>query len=207
MISTKIISTCLLLALSISVACADEVRHHTFDGSEISSLNLDVRVGTVVIAPSLSGDIEVELRIEQNGGLGWWFRSKPDIADMDLDSRVRNTQLSLSMDEKNVNTDWIIKVPPLTKLEIDLGVGTVEIEGLATSMDIDVGVGSVEIDTPITSAGNISLNAGVGDTKVRGASEQNNRRAIVSSETDAEGSGSNDIRVNVGVGDVLVRLD
>ena len=206
MISTRIISTCILLALSISVVCADEVRHHTFAGSEISSLTLDVRVGSIVISPSTSGDIEVELRIEESGGLGW-FSSKPDIADMDLESRVRRNQLSLSLDEKDITTDWIIKVPPLANLEIDLGVGAVEIEDLGTAMEIDVGVGSVEIDTPLSSAGHISLSVGVGDTTVRGASEQNSRRAIVSSETDAEGNGSNDIQVDVGVGDVVVRLD
>lgn len=206
MITTKAASITLLLAFSISMALADTeaTRHHTFEGAEISSLRLNISVGTLRVEPSHTDDIEVTMVIsaEKKG----WLRRTPDVEKMDFRSSLQGHRLRLGFNEKNVKTDWLVKVPDLDQLDIDLGIGTVDVYMATFSMAVNLGVGTINLQANASDVDTVDLSVGVGDTQVRGGRRTESQRALVSSETSALGTGSNAIRARAGVGDITAEL-
>lgn len=207
MITKKAASIILLLAFSISMACADTQvsRYHEFDANDIGTLRIDARVGTILVEPSTSGKFEVELTItdEDNGG---WFRRAPDVDAMDLRSRQNGDQLRLSFNEDKVKGEWVIRVPSLEQLDVELGVGTIKVYMAQFGIVADVGVGTIELQANKSDIGVVDLSVGVGDTHIKGGSDTESRRAMVSSESSASGNGSLSIRARAGVGDVQAEL-
>jgi hypothetical protein len=204
MISKKVVSLVFILALSITVAVAEETRHHEFDATGISTLQLNMRAGTIVVEHTEENYVSVELRItkEDRG----WFRRSVDTSDMDLKADVRNSALELSFDHKDVKTQWIVKVPALSKVDIRAGVGTIDVYMVNADIDVDMGVGAIKFELARLLTGDIVLAAGVGDTTVTGASSMTSQRALVSSNLSAIGDGSLRVRANVGVGSAEVDL-
>lgn len=207
MITKKAASIILLLAFSISMACADTQvsRYHEFDAGEIDTLRIDARVGTIQVEPSSSGKFEVELIItdEDQGG---WFRRAPDLESMDLRSRQNGDQLRLSFNEDKVKGEWVIRVPALDQLDIELGVGTIKAYKAQFGIVADVGVGTIELQANESDIGSVDLSVGVGDTHIKGGHDTESRRAMVSSESSASGTGTLTINARAGVGKVEVEL-
>lgn len=206
MITIKAASITLLLAFSISMALADTevTRNHTFQGDEITSLRLDISVGTLRVEPSDTNEIEVTMVVsaEKKG----WFRRTPDVEKMDLRSSRQGQRLRLGFNEKNVKTDWLVKVPDLDQLDIDLGVGTVDVYMATFGMAVNLGVGTINLQANASDVDTVDLSVGVGDTQVRGGRQTESQRALVSSETSALGTGANAIRARAGVGDITAEL-
>jgi hypothetical protein len=206
MLTTKAASICLLLAFSISIACADTevTRQHTFNGDDIGSIRFDINVGTLQVEPSDTGDIEVSMTIsaEQRG----WFGRTPDINNMDLRSSQQGDRLRLSFNEKNVKTEWLVKVPDLDQVDIKLGVGTVEVHMPTFAVYVDLGVGTINLQANASEIDTVDLSVGVGDTQVFGGNNTESHRAMVSSETSALGNGAYVIKARAGVGDVTAEL-
>lgn len=204
----------LLLCLLASTALADPgdsvERHYVYDVSQVDELRIDFRVGKLRIEPATGDSVEVDLRIKAENGGGWWplpfFRSRPDLSGMELKSRSRGRHLWLSFNEKNVRTDWVLRLPRMADLRIRSGVGVVQGELPSMPADIDLGVGEIELSLPAGTAGLIDLSAGVGETRIRGGRDNESRRAIVSSEASALGDGEHRLRARVGVGEVTVDL-
>lgn len=206
MITAKAVSICVLLAFSISMACADTevTRQHTFDGTDIGSLRLDISVGTVRVEPSDTGNVEVSLTVSAEDGR--WFRRTPNVDNLDLRSSHQGDRLRLSFNEKNVKTEWLIKVPDLNQLDVELGVGTIDVAMATFGMFIDVGVGTIDLQADASEIDTVDLSVGVGDTQVFGGDNIQSHRAMVSSETSALGKGSHAIKARAGVGDVTAEL-
>jgi hypothetical protein len=204
----QVIFTLVVLAMTTALAAAEEqvTRAHQFDASEFNSLRIDYRVGTLTLEESLNNMVEVELIIKDKEGKRWFTRS-PDLQNMDLNSRNRSEQLRLEFTEKNVTTDWVVRVPALQSLHINAGVGVIQGGLPAAVVDIDLGVGTIELAARRASTGAVDLNSGVGETVIRGISSNERRSALVSSESSAHGDGTYALNANVGVGEVSIQLD
>lgn len=72
MINRKIFAVVVILALSISLAAADEKRNHKFPVSGISLLSLNIREGTIVIEHAESDFADIELRFTEDEDV--WFK-------------------------------------------------------------------------------------------------------------------------------------
>jgi len=201
-----------LLCLVAVPAIADTVsrveRHYEYDVTAIDELRIDASVGTIRIEPSETGllTIELTLKAEQRGSWIPFAGRERDVSGMELTERRRGRQLLLGFDENRVSSDWVVRLPALTDLRVDLGVGVVEGELPDMPARIDVGVGSVDLLVSGASTGEIELDAGVGDTRIRGASGTDSRRALVGSASTGYGDGDHRIRIDVGVGDVSLEL-
>jgi len=189
------------------MACADTQvsRYHEFSANGIDTLRIDARVGTIQVEPSTSGKFEVELTITDEDNRGWFSR-EPDIDNMDLRSRQRGDQLRLSFNEDKVKGEWVIRVPSLDQLDVELGVGTIKVYMAQFGIVADVGVGTIELQANESDIGTVDLSVGVGDTHIKGGHNAESRRAMVSSESSASGDGSLSIRARAGVGDVQAEL-
>lgn len=183
-------------------------RHYEYDITGVDELRIEFSVGTFRIEPSNGQKIVVDLTIKSEDSWSWlpFRRNTIDLTGMELSERRRGRELALHFDERNVSTEWVIRVPPLAALYIEAGVGTVEGELPAMPVRVDLGVGSVALSASRGSVGPVKLGVGVGDTTIRGAAGNDSRRAMVSSESSASGDGSHRVDIEVGVGDVSLDL-
>jgi len=171
------------------------------------SLDIKFPVGSVDIEIVDGDQLEIEIELKpQNSNWNSWFSSNKDLSAIKLKKNISNSHVTLEIDEDDLNQEWHIKVPRSAEIDIDLGVGNVDIDNLANSAEIDVGVGSVIIDTDSDDFKRIDLESGVGDTRISGFSgDSSQKRQMVSSSSAYTGSGLYRIEVEVGVGDVKVR--
>ncbi len=191
-----------LLSTSVLAGDIKEIKQD-FTLSANGSLNLDVPVGSIEMTVTDSDKVEVFIEIEPKSD--GWFSGKTDLERVELEHEQNGNHLKLGIDNDDIKQTWHIKVPKSASLEVDLGVGNLEIDGLANDADIEVGVGSVRIDSALDDFDKIILDAGVGDTKLRGMKkEADEKRKMVSSETHYRGNGNYKINVEVGVGDIKV---
>ena len=76
----------------------------------------------------------------------------------------------------------------------------------ATELEVELGVGDVNVEAPEDSVGRVDLNVGVGDARLRGGEVLDNDSVFISKSIRKKGNGAHDIEVDLGVGDADVRL-
>ena len=146
----------------------------------------------------------VTVRIEPKNDKGW-FGSEVDLSDIELSHSQSAGSLNLKLDNDDIQQSWYVKMPKSMAIDVELGVGDIEINDASNSVDIELGVGAVRIDSALDDYKRIELDTGVGDTKIRGLkNDANTSRKVVSSHSSYRGNGQYAIDVEVGVGDIKV---
>ena len=195
------------LILTTSQAMAKDSRelNHTFAINNASQLDIDFPVGSLEVQSYDGSEVHVTIRIEPKNDKGW-FGSEIDLSDIELNHSQRANLLSLKLDNDDIQQNWLVKMPKSMAIDVELGVGDIEINELSNSVEIELGVGAVRIDSALDDYKRIELESGVGDTKIRGLkNEANTHRKVVSSQSSYQGNGQYNIDVEVGVGDIKVR--
>lgn len=197
--------TLIAASISTNLYAADEKRiTETLTMNQGQNLEIDFPVGSIEIITVDGYELSIEIEIE--GKDEGWFSKNRDVSNIELNKRVRDNRISLEIDEDNLNQEWVIKVPKSAAIDIEVGVGSIEIQKLENSVDADVGVGSIRIDTVLDDFKRIDLSTGVGDTSIKGfRGDLESSRNIVSSEARYSGNGEYSIEAEVGVGDIKVR--
>lgn len=200
------LSMTLIAIGSTTAVLADDrvIREHTFNTSDIKEIEIHASVGSIDILPT--DDDEISLVLDIEGKDHGWFRQHKDVSDVELHSRVRGDRLILRQTEDDTRTEWTIRLPATARTVIHMGVGEISGEVGATNLDIDLGVGEVDIEYPLAAAGDINVNVGVGEAKLRGTSDVSIHKAFVSQQLSGSGEGSQDIDIHIGVGDASLRL-
>jgi hypothetical protein len=194
------------LALALPALAEDSVvREYTFPLTDINEVEFQASVGSMRIVPIEANEIRLVLEIESRDR-GWFNRAR-DVSRIELESRVRGDRLVLEQDEDDTETHWTVQMPAVARTTIHMGVGEIKGEFGATELDIDLGVGEVDITAPEASTGDIALSVGVGDASLRGASEVRRDQAFVSQDVDGRGEGTFDMRIDLGVGSIDVDLE
>jgi hypothetical protein len=204
----KVISVLILIAVSVftvfPVNAADRVlRVHTFELDDFDEIEINNSVGSIDLRLVEGNEIRVEVDIEAQDR---YFGREVDVDDIEVGVRMRGDKLILTIDEDKIKAHWYIEMPAVANIEIDMGVGEIDVEIEASNLEVNLGVGEVDIIAPLLTVGEIDLSAGVGDTNIRGTSEVDNSRTVVASESEGYGDGEFSIDVDVGVGDVTVEL-
>ena len=201
----------IVILITMSVMCgfnayaADRVnRVHTFELDDFDEVEINNSVASIDLRLVEGNELRVEVDIE---GQERFLRRDVDVDDVDVDVRMRGDKLILTINDEDVKADWYIEMPAVSDIEIDMGVGKINVEIGASNLEIDLGVGEIDIDAPLATVGEIEISAGVGDTTIRGISSVDESRVMISSESEAYGDGELSIDAEVGVGDITVRLN
>jgi hypothetical protein len=156
--------------------------------------------------------VRVDLRVECDR----WFRSCADrLDDVELASDWRGGKLHVEIrgyghgHTGDLEVRGTIVVPAGRELQVDMGVGELDIRGVSGRLDVDLGVGDVTVRMAAADVRSVSIDAGVGDTTLRlPGGPVDDERSFVSSEIDwNEGRGAARVAVDVGVGDAVVTLE
>lgn len=166
-----------------------------------TSIHIEVPVGSLEIE-TYSGD-EIIVKVEVKEADNDWF-SSPDFSDAQIDIDNSGKKVHLQIDMEDVVQKWEVKIPRDANLDIDLGVGGIEIEDFERDAFIDVGVGEVDVKLSSDNYREIELGAGVGDVDLDGFKNIDRERAIVSENIEWRGKGDHDLNIEVGVGDIEV---
>lgn len=194
--------SCLLTAAAFA---EDKViREYSFDVTDIQELQIHASVGSIDIMPTEGSEIKLVLEIK--GQKQGWFRRDKDVSEVELDSLIRGDRLILEQTEDDTNTEWTIHMPVMARTDIQLGVGAIVAEFGVTELEIELGVGDIDIKYPKSGAATVELSVGVGDASLRGTSEIRTTKSFVSHDIIGYGDGDKDIDVHVGVGDIDLRL-
>lgn len=220
----SVIAVCLLVPSLAQADTREVTRTRSFDAAAINSLVVSSEVGSVRIEAGASEAIEVRVTLKAKRTTGW-FSTLPDVSQIDFSSTTRGDELTLNVDNKNVEENWVIKLPKkrLSAIEIKLGVGQVSIDAAARRVEVDVGVGGAELSvsegaialnigtgdarirTAVSNAGEITGTAGVGNISLEGGSGTVTSK-MIGGRLSARGRGVAPIEATIGVGDLSVTL-
>ena len=193
----------LLFSSSLLAASIKRVEH-SIDADDLDRIDIEVSVAEMDIEIHDGNTIELDITLEANDG--WWIFGRKDIDDVELSISNRGNRLVLILDEDDVEQDWRVRLPAHLAIDLEIGVGDVDIDGLANDLILEMGVGSVQVDVADMDFSSIHLQTGVGDSSLRGFGRgTDNERNFVGADSFYQGDGEYQISVEVGVGEARVR--
>lgn len=199
----------------------------------IERLVLDSGIGDVEIhAVEGTADVTVEVVLTpRRGGIfSSKRRAEQEVQAASLSAKVKGKRLSLQIepkadDDRRFEENWSILMPTSIAVEMNHGVGDIDIRGTDAGVEIDSGVGEVRVEV---GEGDISVDLGVGTAVVRAPAsayasaegaggvgdarltirgEKISSGGFVSHAATWEGDGTFHIEVSVGVGDAVITLE
>ena len=198
----------LVMTLSATQVMAEDVKvlEKVIDAKNFSKLVLEVPVGEINVKTSKGSDISLVVELQPDED---WLGRSSDLSDAQISVRDTGSTLKLKVDledDDDVEQTWTVTMPAEMAASFNLGVGSVEIDDLVSDINVDVGVGEVDISVNTSLYDSIKLDAGVGDTSIKGGKGRYQRdQVLVTSSSQLQGEGKKELEANVGVGDIEVR--
>ena len=203
--------TAITLGMAVS-AHSDEVRsfEREFDADGFQTLQLDIPLGEVRIDGSSDDRIEVEVIVECD----WRKKSCTKRAEeIDLVSREWGDRLVLEIEGMNkwrsigMSLDVRVTAPAGMRLELDMGVGEVEIAHFENDVTVDLGVGELTVKMEESDVHSVDLDTGLGEANLRYKGGELEASGLFGNELRwNKGEGHADIRIEIGIGEIDVRL-
>jgi hypothetical protein len=109
-----------------------------------------------------------------------------------------------------VELEGTIRVPQAIEVEMEIGIGQLDLKELTGDLRVELGVGQVNAWLDESKVRSVTLDAGVGESELYGpdARVQGRRSMLVGSEIYwDEGSGKSRVFIEVGVGEISVWLE
>jgi len=202
------------LALAPAVAAAREHRElsESFQYLRGQTVRLDFPVGELEIEASSGDKVEVELRAECR-----WDNSRcyAALEDVRIVSRSSDRRLSIEIEgDKNwgrgkLELEGTIRVPRQAELDVEFGIGELEIDDFEGDVRVDMGIGDVTVRADASKVRSVDIDAGIGEATLSGVREnvRGRRSLLIGAEVSwDDGSGGSRIVVDLGIGDAKVRL-
>ncbi len=203
----------LVLFLPLAAGAAERALAGTYALEQAGAVRLDLPVGKVHVQSGPTPQVQVDLEVNCDRD----DSSCPDRAkDVRLESERSSDRLVVRVagfpksNDRGLHVDGTITVPADRPLQVDMGVGELEIAGVGSDLKVNLGVGEVKLQLPEASVQRIRLAAGVGQTTLRAAHHhfEGDRSYLIGSRLVwTEGAGHAQIAVDVGVGEVEARLE
>jgi hypothetical protein len=138
------------------------------------------------------------------------------MARVELVSRSTKRRLVLELEglsgwhNSKIDIEGTITVPRSSPLDVEMGVGELQIRGVEQDLRVDLGVGEVKAWLPGAKLSAVSLDVGVGEAEILGATERvsGRRSFLVGSEVFWDnGEGENHVDLEVGVGQISLWIE
>jgi hypothetical protein len=235
-LSAAAVLAVMFLVMAASPAQAGERRALTGEYPVANARRLEVSVpfGEIRIEGTDDGQVRVRVEAECDGDR----HCDEYLEDLRLDSTNRGGALHVKLEGSNFHagldfdrddhrakrdrhdrgwdhdgdTDMditvVVKVPRSLKVDLNMGAGEVNIEGLRQDLSIDLGAGEVNVHMLARHVGSVDVNMAVGETVIhQGGKTKEYARVLGGPVRWREGKGEAGIDVNLGAGAVEVTLD
>jgi hypothetical protein len=201
-----------VLVAGTAAAHSDRVLDASKPAAGVKEVVIEVSVGDLEVIADESGTISAHVEIERKGG-GFWgsSSSRGEIEALEIDARINGSTMTLRLrperrHNRHYSENWTVRLPAGCAVKIEQGVGNVVIRDVAGNLDVELGVGDIEIDGLFASFGRISAECGVGDVTVRTPEGRERGEGFVGHEAHTKGGGDATLNAEAGVGDVTIRL-
>lgn len=189
--------------ITCSAYASDNKRiHDSFNIPTDSTIYLDVSVGEIEITTHEGDELSLDVEVSEQDH---HFFSSVDVDDAELDKDISGSNVHLRVELDDTQQKWRLNVPKSAHLNINLGVGEIDIDDVSRNIDLELGVGEADIRLEDNNYASIELESGVGSTDIRGFKNSKNHQAMVSEDASWHGDGQYTINAEVGVGDLDVR--
>ncbi len=210
----------LLLAGTAAPALADRdvvvnEESKSFPLEDARTLRLDVSVGELHVEVGEGNQIEahLKLRCERDQRRCRDRASRmmlvPTHGGDDLRLKVAGYDREERRGIHRPEVDLRIIMPAALSLQVDMGVGELEIDGVEGDVTVDLGVGEAEIVMREDVVRSVAIDVGVGEAEMRPRREQVHHSGFLflGNEIDwRDGTGRSRVVLDVGVGEGTVRL-
>ena len=175
-------------------------------------LFIDLPIGELEVRGIDSDEIRLSLKIRcEDRGSSKCRRAAEDI-ELDVDRHSDGIEIGLDkwpkFRNKGMSLDGYLELPRELVLEVDIGVGEVNVSGMEDDVEIDLGVGEASIEMDESGVRSVSLDAGVGEATLRVGGRTIEGSGFIGHGLDwRDGPGRAHIEVDCGVGSVEVYLD
>ncbi len=174
-----------------------------YDGQQVL---LDMDVGSAEVFATDDKEIRVEVLVSQSDSSWFSFWDSVDLADVELDVDQASKRITLKLnDQDDLKQEWKIYLPREAAVNLNVGVGQVEVNNMESDVDIDLGVGHAQVKHSIIYH-SVSLESGVGEVSVEddGRALAIDRNFVRQAYYNEDNTGFGELSVNVGVGQIEV---
>lgn len=202
-----LIASITLLSLPSQVTAADEEKYMSgsYPVSAESQVKISFAVGSIQFTESSGDQLEVELKATATNE-GFWG-GKGDLSQVELRASQQGHWLALEVPEQdNVQLAWLVKVPQVQGLDLELGIGEVKGRLYSSDLEIDLGIGDIKL-TLLGDVKSVHVDVGIGESEIIGSQQSSRERALVTSSSQAEGQGQARVNIDAGIGDVKLVIE
>ena len=194
-------------SLAVTAASADTTKTlsqtFAYTGQEVL---LDMEIGSAKFIATDEQEIRIEVLVTPSESNWFSLWGSADVEDIELDVVESSSEIELKVTEQDdVKQEWVVYLPRQAALNLNVGIGQIEVSNMENNIDIDLGVGHAEINHEILYR-SVSLESGVGEVEVnlQGQSVEVSRNFVMQSYHNEEQTGFGQLNVNVGVGQIDV---
>src|SRR5205814_3205053 len=173
-------------------------------------IRVEFPVGTLKIIPTDELRVRFDIKVRCRGTSDERCEEMANRLILNSDDTGGTLHLKLSRlthwNNHGLNVIGQLEVPRALAIDIEMGVGELDIAGLEGDIDVDLGVGDADIRASRTQASHVSVETGIGDAEIRGGGSGTRSRGFIGSHamwTDGDGHAA--VHLHVGVGDGTVR--
>lgn len=206
-LSSVMVVSAAFSSLAVTAASADTAKTLSktlaYSGQEVL---LDMDIGSAKFIATDEQEIRIEVLVTPNESNWFSLWGGADVEDVELDVVDSSSEIELKVTEQDdVKQEWVVYLPRQAAVNLNVGIGQVEVSNMENNIDIDLGVGHAEINHEILYS-SVSLESGVGEVEVnsQGQSVEVNRNFVMQSYHNEEQTGFGQLNVNVGVGQIDV---
>lgn len=189
-----------------------ESQTKSYPAKDLKSVRLEFSVGELNVEGSNSDAVRVTLRIHCKRYDDEWCDEQAD--EVELDAYARGDRLLLEIDGHSWWGDaddyWIeadVQIPSHLELEIDMGVGELEVEGMEGDLDVSLKVGEASVRMPESKVGRVYAKVSIGEASLNRRDGRQSVSGFLGRQLRwSNGAGRARVDVNVGVGELSLRL-
>lgn len=204
----------LLLALAAPASAGETLQAQTkaWTVAEGSRLRFDFPVGELRVEATDDTKVRLELLVKcRSAGSERCERFARNLR-LDVDQTAGELRVRVKgypkFETHNINLHGILLVPRSLHLKLEMGVGELEVDGIAGDLEVDLGIGEANLLLDAARFQSASVDVGIGDATLRAQGKRRSSSGIVGRSVNwNEGSGSSRAKLHVGVGEATVRMD
>lgn len=224
-LSAAAVLAAMFLVLAASPAGASEQRTLTGDYPVANARRLEVGVPFGEIRIVGTDDSRVRVRVKATCDDD--SHCDEFLEDLRLEGTTRGGTLHVKLEGSNFHTGLdrngrgnddedgpdtevsiVVEVPRSLNVDLNMGAGEVNIEGLRQDLSIDLGAGDVNVHMQARHVGSVDVNMAIGETTIhQGGKTREYARVLGGPVRWREGKGEAGIEVNLGAGEVEVTLE
>jgi len=199
------IITATMSSLPLRAAEEEKILEHEFTVTPATQVSIESGVGTILFIRCEGETLQVTVTATRDNDSFW---QDGDLTDVELTGEQRGDTLSLVVSpQDNISLDWVITLPKVAALDVELGVGEIDGDVWTTNMSLELGVGDLDLNLFGGDIAQMSAEVGVGDAAIKGMRDNVHERTLMTASARASGTGQARITAEVGVGDVTLRVD